>query len=156
LNETILPQTINGVRLSILNPSAAEGSGETDRGRSWMNNTSLVMKLEFKNIVILLTGDIEKVAEERILKHGHPVRANILKVPHHGSASSSSPDFVGSVNPTDAVFTVGERNIGRLPHPEVLKRYERLGTRIFRTDKHGAIAVVTDGERVDVRPFRRR
>jgi competence protein ComEC len=48
---------------------------------------------------------------------------------------------------------VGERNIGRLPHPEVLRRYKRLGTRIFRTDKHGAVTVVTDGEKIEIKPF---
>jgi competence protein ComEC len=48
---------------------------------------------------------------------------------------------------------VGERNIGRLPHPEVLKRYQQLGTNIFRTDREGAVTVVTDGERIEIKPF---
>jgi competence protein ComEC len=76
-----------------------------------------------------------------------------LKIPHHGSSSSSSPLFLEKVKPAYAVVSVGERNIARLPHPDVLKRYEQLGSRIFRTDKQGAITVVTDGKRIEVRTF---
>jgi competence protein ComEC len=121
-----------------------------------LNNSSLVMKLRFKNVSVLLTGDIGKEAERRILKKGSPLRADILKVPHHGSSSSSSPAFLERVRPTYAILSVGERNIGRLPHSEILKRYERLGAKIFRTDRHGAVTVVTDGENIDVKPFLRK
>jgi competence protein ComEC len=57
------------------------------------------------------------------------------------------------VKPTYAILSVGDRRIGRLPHPEVLKRYQQVGAKIFRTDKHGAITVVTDGEGIEVKPF---
>jgi competence protein ComEC len=118
-----------------------------------LNNSSLVMKLQFKNVSVLFTGDIGREAEERMLKKGYPLRAEILKVPHHGSSSSSSPLFLQRVKPSYAILSVGERNIGRLPHPEVIKRYQQLGSRIFRTDKHGAITVITDGEKIEVKPF---
>jgi competence protein ComEC len=111
------------------------------------------MKLKFKNISILLTGDIEKEAEYRMLKEGYPLKADILKVPHHGSSSSSSTIFINKVKPTYAILSVGERNIGRLPHPEVLKRYEQLGSKIFRTDRHGAITIITNGEKIEIKTF---
>jgi competence protein ComEC len=111
------------------------------------------MKLRFKNISVLLTGDIGKEAEERILRKGYLLKSDVLKIPHHGSSSSSSPLFLERVKPTYAILSVGERNIGRLPHPEVLKRYQQLGSRILRTDKDGAITVMTDGEKMEVKTF---
>ena len=111
------------------------------------------MKLQFKNVSLLLSGDIGQEAEERMLRKGHLLKADILKIPHHGSSSSSSPIFLQRVNPAYAVLSVGERNIGRLPHPEVMKRYQQLGIKIFRTDKHGAITVVTDGEKFEMKTF---
>ena len=111
------------------------------------------MKIQFKQITILLAGDIEQEAEYRMMRKGLPIKADLLKIPHHGSASSSTHAFLEGVKPFYAILSVSERNIGRLPHPEVLKRYERLGTKIFRTDKHGAVTVVTDGERIEIKTF---
>ena len=111
------------------------------------------MKIQFKNIGLLLAADIGKEAEYRIISEGFPIKADVLKLPHHGSASSSSPFFLEKVKPTYAILSVGERNIGRLPHPEVLKRYRQLGSRILRTDKHGAITVITDGEGIEIKAF---
>ena len=110
------------------------------------------MRLRFKNVAMLLTGDIGKEAEGRMLRKDYPLRSDILKIPHHGSSSSSSPLFLERVKPTYAILCVGERNIGRLPHPEVLRRYSQLGIQIYRTDKNGAITVVTDGEKIEIRP----
>jgi len=118
-----------------------------------LNNRSLVMKIQFKQIAILLAGDIEQEAEYQMMKKGLLLKADLLKIPHHGSSSSSTQAFLERVKPSYAILSVSERNIGRLPHPEVLKRYERLGTNIFRTDRHGAITVVTDGERIEIETF---
>jgi competence protein ComEC len=60
------------------------------------------------------------------------------------------------VKPTYAVLSVGERNIGRLPHPEVIKRYQELGTKIYRTDEDGAITIITDGEEIEIKTFMKR
>jgi competence protein ComEC len=154
LNEKIPPQMINDVQISFFNPQEKTESHRVGRNTSFFNNHSLVMKLQFKNIKVLLAGDIEKEVEYRLMREGYSLRADILKIPHHGSASSSTPLFLKRVKPTYAVLSVGERNIGRLPHPEVIKRYQQIGTRIFRTDQQGAITVVTDGEKIEVRPFR--
>jgi competence protein ComEC len=153
LNEKTLPQMIHGVQISVLNPSVRKESRRNDQNPSFLNNESLVMKIQFRNIGLLLAADIGKEAEYRIISEGFPIKADVLKIPHHGSASSSSPFFLEKVKPTYAILSVGERNIGRLPHPEVLRRYKRLGTRIFRTDKHGAVTVVTDGEKIEIKPF---
>ncbi len=153
LNEETLSEIINGVEVSVLNPPAWKAMQRKVLNPSDLNNSSLVLKLQFKNVSILLAGDIGKEAEGWMLRKGYPLRADILKIPHHGSISSSSPSFLDRVKPTYAILSVGERNIARLPHPDVLKRYERLGITIFRTDRHGAITVVTDGNDIKVRPF---
>jgi competence protein ComEC len=153
LNEETPSQIINGVEISVLNPPAWNTVQRKVQNPSDLNNSSLVLKLQFKNVSILLTGDIGKEAEGLMLRKGYPLRADIIKVPHHGSISSSSPLFLEKVKPAYAILSVGERNIGRLPHPDILKRYEQLGSRILRTDKHGAITVVTDGENTEVKTF---
>ncbi len=155
LDEETPPQMINGVEISVLNPSAWKTTQRKIQNLRDLNNSSLVMKFRFRDISVLLAGDIEKEAEERILRKGYPLRADILKIPHHGSSSSSSPLFLERVKSTHAILSVGERNIGRLPHPEVLKRYLQLGSKILRTDKHGAITVITDGEKIRVETFLR-
>ena len=153
LNEKTPPQVIHGVQISFLNPPGMVEPYKGGRNPSFFNNQSLVIKLKFKNVEVLLPGDIEKEAEYRLMREGYSLGADILKIPHHGSASSSTPLFLERVKPAYAVLSVGERNIGRLPHPEVLRRYEQLGARIFRTDKHGAITVITDGEKIEIKPF---
>jgi competence protein ComEC len=153
LNEESPPLVINGVQVSFLNPPAGVTAYPRKAGPFSLNNLSLVIKIQFKNTGILLPGDVEKEAEYRMLRGDNPLNADILKIPHHGSSSSSTPYFLQRVMPSYAVLSAGERNIGRLPHPEVLKRYEQMGTKIFRTDKHGAIRVITDGDSVKVIPF---
>lgn len=156
LNENINSQMINGIEISFLNPPAGSAGPVRHPNPAWLNNQSLVIKLRFKNIVLLLTGDVEKEAEERMVRKGYPLGAHILKVPHHGSSSSSSLIFLEKVKPDHAIISVGERTIGRLPHPEVIERYKRLGSKIFRTDQHGAITVMTGGERVEIKTYLKR
>ncbi len=153
LNEESVPQIINGVEILILNPPLWNATQRTVQNLLDLNNSSLVMKLRFKNVSVLLAADIGKEAEGRMLRKGYPVRADILKIPHHGSSSSSSPLFLERVKPTCAVLSVGKRNIGKLPHSDVLKRFSQLGSKIFRTDQHGAITVMTDGENIEVKTF---
>jgi len=153
LNAESPPQIINGVEISILNPPAWNQTQRKVQPPWNLNNSSLVIKLQFKNVSVLLAGDIENEAEGWMLRKGYPLRADMIKVPHHGSSSSSSGLFLDRVKPAYAILSVGERNIGRLPHPDVLKRYNQLGSRILRTDKHGAITVVTDGKEIEVKTF---
>ena len=153
LDEETPPQMINGVEIWVLNPPVWNLTQRKNQNLLDLNNSSLVLKLRFKNVSVLLVGDIGKEAEGRMLRKGYPLRADILKIPHHGSSSSSSSSFLERVKPAYAILGVGERNIGRLPHPEVLKRYLQLGSKILRTDKHGAITVLTDGANIEVKTF---
>jgi competence protein ComEC len=158
LNDTSPVREVNGVAVSVFNPAPVFLQGRSlkgDRRRPMTNNGSLVLKLQFKNTGVLLAGDIEKEAEVRILRQGHPVKADLLKVPHHGSLSSSTAAFLERVNPSYAVLSVGRRNMGRLPHPEVMRRYEGLDITVFRTDRDGAVTVITDGNTIEIKPFLR-
>jgi competence protein ComEC len=156
-NEKTPLQIIKGVQISFLNPEMKTFPPRSRKARDKnpvsLNNHSLVIRLQFKNVVFLLAADIEKETEERLVKRECLLKADILKIPHHGSASSSTPFFIRKVGPTYAILSVGEQNIGKLPHQEILKRYEELGTRVFRTDRHGAITVITNGEKIEVKTF---
>jgi competence protein ComEC len=160
-HEEMSPQVISGVQITILNPAPSSLMRRTPGPRgpqghwnpSQLNNQSLVMMLQYKNIRVLLAADIEKEGEERMMRKGHALRADVLKIPHHGSASSSTFLFLQRVRPAYAILSVSERNIGRLPHPEVMKRYEQLGSKVFRTDRHGAITLITDGESIEIKTF---
>jgi len=152
LDEKVRPLVIEGVNVTFLNPPDLREQ-RMSRNRMWVNNSSLVLRLQFRNISFLLPGDIGQEAEYRIMREGYSLKSDLLKVPHHGSATSSSPDFLERIKPAYAVLTVGERNIGHLPNPEVMRRYRLIGSKIFRTDRDGAITVITDGEQVEIKPF---
>ncbi len=95
----------------------------------------------------MFTGDIEADAEDsllRIFKYG--LESNILKVPHHGSKSSSIDDFVDAVNPEVVIIQCGRNNRFRHPHPSVIRRYKDFGSEIYRNDIDGTIVVTTDGK----------
>jgi competence protein ComEC len=77
----------------------------------------------------------------------------LLKIGHHGSGTSSSPKFVRSVSPHAAIVSAGRGNVFGHPVPDVLSRYEQIGTIVFRTDRDGAITMETDGATVDVQTW---
>jgi competence protein ComEC len=154
LNQMSPPREIEGVQVFFYNPGNKGKFSDDARKVSFHNNHSLVMRLQFGQVAILLAGDIEKEAEVRIIRSQHTLKADVLKVPHHGSSSSSTLPFLGKVNPTYAMISVGTRAMGRLPHPEVLRRFQDLGCRVYRTDRHGAMTVVTDGENIKIIPYR--
>ncbi|MCR5145792.1 MAG: hypothetical protein K6B70_00355 [Clostridia bacterium] len=99
-------------------------------GENVLNNNSIVCKLFYRNVSILFTGDIEKIAEERILEkytyNKDILKSTILKVGHHGSKTSSSQEFVNCVNPKIALIGVGAKNRFGHPNEEVLERFNKL------------------------------
>lgn len=117
--------------------SAAEGH----------NDGSLVMQMQHQNLRFLFAGDLEQAGEEALLNTpGFVPRTDILKVPHHGSATSSTRAFLNALQPREAVISVGERNRFRHPSPRVMARYTQLGSRVWRTDTQGAVCVCSTGK----------
>ena len=94
LNEKSIPLMVEGVEVSFLNPPEIGELQRISNSRTLMNNSSLTLKLRFKNISLLLAGDIERETEYQMMRKGHPLKADLLKIPHHGSASSSNPAFL--------------------------------------------------------------
>jgi competence protein ComEC len=118
-----------------------------DFGGLGTNDRSLVLSLAFGGHQVLFGGDIERAAEGRLLAlETERLRSTILKVPHHGSRTSSTAAFVAAVRPTLAVVSAGFRNPFGFPHPEVLRRYAAAGCRVLRTDADGAISLRIDAD----------
>jgi competence protein ComEC len=146
------PRWVNGVKVEVLNPPRPVMiHGRNPWART--NNRSLVLKITYENHRFLLTGDIEGEAEAQLVQSGKDLRSDVLKVPHHGSQTSSTRRFVEAVKPLHALFTVGFRNVFNLPSPKVLNRYESSGSLISRTDRDGAVMFETDGENLRVTAF---
>jgi competence protein ComEC len=127
----------SGASLTILSPSNPGTSG---------NESSIVARLEYGGVSALLTGDIAGQGELQLSNNGSGLRADILKVAHHGSDTSTSPAFLSRVRPRLAVISVGGSNGFGHPSPSVIDRLE--GLPLYRTDKDGDIVVTTDGTSV--------
>ena len=153
MNVETLPKYINGVRVDIYNPPVQLFQGEGMNIQSSFNNNSVVVKLSFKEVSLLFTGDIEEEAEKKLVQLGSRLESTVIKVPHHGSLRSSTEEFLGKVHPTYAVFSVGYKNRFGFPKMQVLERYRDLDSRTYRTDTDGAITMVTDGVLFRVEKF---
>lgn len=113
-----------------------------------LNNYSIVLKLTYKEKSFLFMGDAETLSEKEITGD---VQADVLKVGHHGSRTSTSQAFLNKVNPSYAVISVGLNNDYKHPHQEVLDRLEKKNIKIYRTDQNGDIIFTTDGYNIDVK-----
>lgn len=113
-----------------------------------LNNNSIVCSLQYKKFSMLFTGDIEEIAEKQILEcyssNLNLLNADILKVGHHGSKTSSIQEFLEVVSPKISVIGVGENNNFGHPSDDVLNRLKNCGSRIYRTDEHGEIFINVD------------
>lgn len=103
------------------------------------NDRSCVLRITSRFGRILIAGDIERGAENILLGSEYSVKSDVLIAPHHGSKTSSTLAFVEEVNPRAVVFTMGYLNRFRHPHPAVLQRYEKIGSKIYRSDQDGAV-----------------
>ncbi len=110
-----------------------------------LNNTSAVLHLCYRDFSALLAGDAEATAEADMLAAAVVEKSDVLKVAHHGSATSSSEEFLKAVTPEAAVISLGKDNEYGFPSPVVTERLENLGTKIYRTDLLGEIILETDG-----------
>jgi competence protein ComEC len=144
------PIRVGVTAVEILHPSAGIREGQVPAGerRSRSNADSVVLRVGIGGRWALFTGDIGAEEEAALVAGGAPLRAQVLKVPHHGSRTSSTPAFLAAVQPEIGLVSVGYRNPFRHPHPDIVERYVGAGIRFFRTDRHGAIRVEMSAERI--------
>ena len=133
------------VEVSVLWPP---GTGEQST-----NNDSIVLRLKFGEHSILLTGDIEKLAERALLESNQVLNATVVKVPHHGSKTSSTDDFVRATSPQLAIISVGRKSMFGHPHGEVVQRWQANGATVLTTGEWGTITITTDGHELSLKKF---
>jgi len=117
-----------------------------DNDEEDMNNSSIVLKLTYKNISYLFMADAEKKVENQILNKD--IKSNVLRVGHHGTKYATTKEFLKAVNPEYSVISVGKNNDYGFPKEEVLNRINNSGSRLFRTDTRGTIISTTDGANI--------
>ena len=122
-------------------PAANDSSG---------NNNSIVLRVTFGKRSVLLTGDIEKSGESALIAAGRELTSTVVKVPHHGSRSSSTLPFVAATRPEFAIVSVGRSSIFGHPHPEVVERWQASGAEVLTTGNCGTITVTIDGTNLTV------
>ncbi len=125
-------------RLTVLHPPSGAGAGASARRRG-RNDRSLVIAAEVFGRRVLLTGDVGSEAERRLLKAGADLRADVLKVAHHGSKTSTTPAFLRAVAPRLALISAGVANPYGHPAPAVVERLAAAGVVVLRTDRSGLI-----------------
>lgn len=135
-----------GARLVLLTPPLPRIVGS----RSDANANSVVLRLELGRVRVLLTGDAEAVTESWLLDSRADLRADVLKLAHHGSRYSSTPRFLHAVAPQVVIASSGPITAVGHIHPDTVARIEQLGARLYRTDRDGNITVRTDGQHLTV------
>jgi len=132
---------MEGLGLYILAP-------EEDADWEDLNNYSVVVRLEYKNNSFLFTGDAEKDSEDIMISKGYDLKAEVLKVGHHGSTTSTTDEFLDRVDPKYAIISCGADNKYGHPHKEILAKLEEKNIEIYRTDIDGTIVVKSDGKSI--------
>ena len=148
---------VDGVQFDVLHPFDPPVPRPVRTAGSATNAMSCVLSVTAPGGRVLLTGDLEAPQERALFERLGPegLRADILVVPHHGSKTSSTPDFLAAVAPRQAIFQLGWHNHYRHPHPKVLERYDQASIPILRTDRDGAIRIsLQAGEPPKISKFR--
>ncbi|HKF53719.1 MAG TPA: ComEC/Rec2 family competence protein [Candidatus Acidoferrales bacterium] len=117
------------------------------------NNDSVVLRVGDGSVHFLFAGDAEREVEEALVDDNEPLQSDFLKVPHHGSKTSSTAEFLEAVNPSVAVISVGQDNVYGQPNPATLQRYAARSIHPLQTNVNGAVTVSTDGRTVVTRTF---
>jgi competence protein ComEC len=141
------------LQLTVLSPPATTDPQHGTWNPRAENDRSLVIRLQYGTTRLLLTGDIEHATERWLLTQEVDLRADVLQIPHHGSRTSTLPEFVQRVQPRIGIISLGAANPYGHPHPQVLRTLHHHRVQIFRTDQHGAVTVVSDGTHYRVIPF---
>jgi competence protein ComEC len=139
---------MGGARVGVLAPAA-----DYVPGGQPANDDSLVLRVQYKERSFLLTGDAESASEDRMLAGGLVGKADVLKVGHHGSRSSTTEPFLDSVRPAFSVISDGVGNLYHHPNPGVVHRLEDQHSEVLRTDLLGMIRLSTDGHRIALEVF---
>lgn len=139
---------IGAVSISVLGPPASPNA-ELASG----NNDSLVLQLKYGSRGVLLTGDIEGRAERALLKGQSEIVSDVVKVAHHGSKTSSSPDFIAATKANFAIVSVGQTSMFGHPHNDVVERWKGSGTKVLTTGHSGTITLRTDGRTLTIDTF---
>lgn len=113
-----------------------------------VNNYSAVIKVTYKDTSFLFTGDAEKLSEKEILQKKYDIKADVLKLGHHGSSTSSSKEFLDKVNPKITVASLGKDNDYGHPHKEIIKAMKDRNITFYRTDELGTIVLKSDGKNI--------
>ena len=139
---------IDGVRVEVLTPfrDALNASQSA-------NNQSLTLRLRFGQRVFLLTGDVEKEIEARLVAENEDLKTDVLKVAHHGSRSSSTANFLARAKPSIAVISVAHPSPFDHPHAETMEGLNAIGAQVLQTSRCGAITISTDGQDLQVKTF---
>jgi competence protein ComEC len=136
--------TWDGVTFTLLHPRPRH----YDEPARKSNDVSCVLRIEAGDRHLLLTGDIEAQSEADLLAQGTALAADVVVVPHHGSRTSSTAEFVAAVAPSVAIVAAGYRNRFGHPRSEIIARYRRVGAALVRTDLSGAITLTLDSRTV--------
>ncbi len=118
---------------------------DIDSNLQHLNNTSIVAKLIYKQKSFLFTGDAEQEVEDVLLSTGINLRADVLKIGHHGSDTSTTNNFLQAVSPSYAIIEVGQNNPFHHPSPRIIRRLERKAIKLFRTDQDKTIHIFSNG-----------
>ena len=139
---------VDGVNVTVLHPEPPDWERQRVR-----NDDSIVLELNWRDASFWLTGDIGRAVERGLPSRMTLAPLRVIKVPHHGSLTSSTGDFVRAIHPTVAVVSAGRANHFGHPAADVIARYQDAGAEIFRTDKDGEVSIDTDGYSIDVHTF---
>mgnify|MGYP003293732195 FL=1 len=115
-----------------------------------LNDYSPIIKITFLNNSFLFTGDAEISTENTVLSQNENLKCDILKIGHHGSSTSTSPDFITAVNPSVAIISVGKNNPYGHPTPEIISLLNSLNIKTIRTDINGSIIAISDGSNIKI------
>jgi competence protein ComEC len=139
---------LGGVELRVHHPPVPDWERQRVR-----NDDSLVLELRYGQVSLLLTGDIGRDVERALLPRLDLLPFVVLKSPHHGSGTSSSPEFIDAITPRVVLISCGRGNPYGHPLPSVLDRYRAAGATVLRTDRDGQIEVITDGNTLEIETF---
>jgi competence protein ComEC len=139
---------LGGVELRVHHPPPPDWERQRVR-----NDDSLVIELRYGQVSIVLTGDIGREVEQALIPTLDLLPIVVLKSPHHGSGTSSSPEFINAIKPKVVLISCGRANPYGHPLPHVLDRYRAVGTDVYRTDRDGQIELTTDGRGLTIGTF---